>query len=234
MYPRQSPTTHTEQLGDEVVVYDRARVQVHALNPTAARVWRQCDGATSPDAMAAALTRDSVPEAEAVVDLTLRELARLHLLESPVAPRTDRPARTRRWLLGRGVAAAMLPAIYSIVAPRPAAAQSAPPPPSGTESFSFTGDVETFVVPAGVVEITIEAIGARGGRGAGGRAEGGAGGRGGRTTATVSVTPGASLTVRVGGVGPDGSADSATDGGFSGGGGSEGDGGGGRRRLGRA
>ena len=80
MFPRQSPTTHTEQLGAEVAVYDRARAQVHALNPTAARVWRQCDGATSPDAMAAALARDLVPEAEAVVDLTLRELARLHLL----------------------------------------------------------------------------------------------------------------------------------------------------------
>ena len=44
MYPRQSPTTHTEQLGDEASVYDWARAQVHALNPTAARVWRQCDG----------------------------------------------------------------------------------------------------------------------------------------------------------------------------------------------
>ncbi len=61
MYPRQSPTTHTEQLGDEVAVYDRARAQVHALNPTAARVWRLCDGATSPDAMAAALARDMGP-----------------------------------------------------------------------------------------------------------------------------------------------------------------------------
>ena len=30
MYPRQSPTTHTEQLGDEVAVYDQARAQVHA------------------------------------------------------------------------------------------------------------------------------------------------------------------------------------------------------------
>ena len=54
-YPRRSPTTHTEQLGDEASVYDWARAQVHALNPTAAFVWRQCDGATSPDAIAAAL-----------------------------------------------------------------------------------------------------------------------------------------------------------------------------------
>ena len=58
MYPRQSPTTHTEQLGDEASVYDWARAQVHALNPTAARVWRQCDGATSPEAIAAGLRVD--------------------------------------------------------------------------------------------------------------------------------------------------------------------------------
>ena len=82
MYPRQSPTTLTEQLGDEVAVYDRARAEVHALNPTAAGVWRRCDGSTSPEAIAAALRREmGIPEAEAVVDLTLRELARLHLLE---------------------------------------------------------------------------------------------------------------------------------------------------------
>ncbi len=125
MYPRQSPTTHTEQLGDEASVYDWARAQVHALNPTAARVWRQCDGTTSPDAIAAALRVEmGIPEADAVVDLTLRQLARLHLLELPVESRGDRPATTRRWLLGRGVAAAMLPAIYSIVAPSPVEAQS--------------------------------------------------------------------------------------------------------------
>ena len=59
-------------------------------------------------------------------------------------------------------------------------------------------------MPAGVVSITILATGAQGGHGFG--ALGGAGGLGGRTTATVSVTPGASLTVRVGGVGPNGAA----------------------------
>jgi len=128
MYPRQSPTTHTEQLGDEGSVYDWARGQVHALNPTAARVWRLCDGTTSPDAIAAALRVEiGIPEADAVVDLTLTHLASLHLLELPIESRGDRPAATRRWLLGRGVAAAMLPAIYSIVAPCPVEAQSPRP-----------------------------------------------------------------------------------------------------------
>ena len=153
MYPRQSPTTHTEQLGNEVAVYDRARTEVHALNPTAARVWRQCDGATSPDVIAAALRVEmAIPEADEVVDLTLAELARLHLLELPVKSHGDRPATTRRWLLGRGVAAAMLPAIYSIVAPFPVEAQSSPtsaPAFTSASSASFTvGSPGTFAVTA--------------------------------------------------------------------------------------
>jgi hypothetical protein len=125
MYPRQSHTTHTEQLGDEVSVYDSARAKVHALNPTAARVWIQCDGVTSPTAMAGVLRREmGILEADAVVDLALRQLARVHLLELPVESGGDPPATTRRWLLGRGVTAAMLPAIYSILVPTPLEAQS--------------------------------------------------------------------------------------------------------------
>ena len=83
IYPRQSPTTHTETLGDEASVYDWARGRVHALNPTAARVWRQCDGETSHNAIAADLRVElGIPEPEAVVDLTLAHLARVHLLEA--------------------------------------------------------------------------------------------------------------------------------------------------------
>jgi hypothetical protein len=135
-YPRQSATTHTEQLGDEVSVYDWARAQVHALNPTAARVWQQCDGATSPDAIAATLrVAMGIPEADAVVELTLAQLGRLQLLELPVDSRHERPPTTRRWLLRRGVAAVMLPAIYSIVAPSPVEAQS-PGPPLGAPTLT--------------------------------------------------------------------------------------------------
>jgi hypothetical protein len=134
MHPRQSPTTHTEQLGAEASVYDWANAKVHALNPTAARVWRLCDGATSPAAIAAALHQETgIPEAEAVVDFTLRQLARLDLLELPAG--SDRPAPTRRWLLSRGMAAAMLPAIYTVLAPSPLEAQS---PGGGPTLISVT------------------------------------------------------------------------------------------------
>src|SRR6185369_3092025 len=111
MYPRRSPTTHTEHLGDEASVYDWARGEVHALNPTAARVWRQCDGATSREAIAALLRAEmGIPEADAVVDLTLAHLARVHLLELSIESHVDRSTPTRRWLLGRGLTAALLPA----------------------------------------------------------------------------------------------------------------------------
>ena len=141
MYPRRSPTTHTEQLGDEASVYDWARAQVHALNPTAARVWQQCDGATSPDAMAAALRVEmGIAEADVVVDLTLTQLARLHLLELPADSQSDRSATTRRWLLSRGVAAAS-PGDLLDRGASPAAAQS--PPAAAPTLTSLSPNQET-------------------------------------------------------------------------------------------
>ncbi len=215
MHPRRSPTVHTETLGDEVAVYDRARQQVHALNATAGRVWQLCDGATSPEAMAAALRRDlALPEAEAVVTLTLRHLARAHLLEVQGDLPADRRGLTRRALLGRGVAASLLPAIYSIVAPPPVAAQS--PPPTGSMPFAFSGDVQTFTVPAGVTTLTVIAQGAQGGSAVQGVVPGG---QGGSVTATLTVVPGETLNVLVGGQGETGAVGATAAGGFNDGGG---------------
>ena len=105
----------------------------------------------------------------------------------------------------------MLPAIYSIVAPSPAAAQSVPPP-SGSTPFAFTGDVQPFTVPAGVTTLTVIAEGAQGGTG-------GLGvpcGLGGSVTATLTgVVPGEALNVFVGGQGGTGAS---AVGGFNGGG----------------
>ena len=122
----------------------------------------------APTAIAAALRREmDTPEADAVVDLTLAQLARLHLLELPVEARGDRPATSRRWLIGRGVAAAMLPAIYSIVAPSPVEAQSPGAAPTLTSVTPNQGVVGTtvavtltgtnFVVGATTVTVTVPA-----------------------------------------------------------------------------
>jgi hypothetical protein len=88
---------------------------------------------------------------------------------------------------------------------------------SGTSTitcqFTFTGAPETFTVPAGVHQITITAYGAQGG------ASVGVGGRGGIAIATIAVTPGQVLQVRVGGHGNDFNAGlNPSQGGFNGGG----------------
>jgi hypothetical protein len=124
--PQRSSTVHAEAIGGELCLYDWRHGRVHSLNATASLVWQHCDGATSPDAIALILGRElGVPEAQALVRETLRRLAHAQLLAGPVARATDDPPiPTRRALLQRGVAAALLPAIYSIAAPSALVAQS--------------------------------------------------------------------------------------------------------------
>jgi hypothetical protein len=74
----------------------------------------------------------------------------------------------------------------------------------GSKAFTYTGKEQSFSVPAHVTKIKVVALGAAG--------AGHNGGRGGRTTATISVTPGETLAVFVGGEG------SEMRGGFNGGG----------------
>lgn len=73
------------------------------------------------------------------------------------------------------------------------------------ESFAYTGAEQTWEVPAGITEVTIEAWGA----------DGGAGGRRGYATGKLAVTPGETLRIYVGGVG------AAGVGGYNGGGDSD-------------
>jgi len=123
--PRQSSTVYVETVGVELCLYDWRRGRVHALNPTAALVWRQCNGAITVEEMAAELRRQlDVPEADAVVRLTLRRLAHAHLLDESPDPPASREGQTRRALLRRSVATALLPAISTIAVPTPLAAQS--------------------------------------------------------------------------------------------------------------
>ena len=68
---------------------------------------------------------------------------------------------------------------------------------SGTATFGTPGS-SSWAVPAGVTSVTVKAWGAGGGGGGG---YGAAGGGGGFAQATITVTPGESLTVYVGGGG---------------------------------
>ena len=230
VYPQQSPTVHSEPLGDELCIYDWSRQKVHALNPTAARVWGLCDGRTSAAQIAATLQADwDIPNAEALVGLTLQQLAQAGLLAAPLEPPSGGRMLTRREALRLGVAAALLPVVHSIVAPSPVAAQT--PGPTCSQVFDYTGAVQTFIVPPRVTAVTITALGAQGGA-----SFNTAGGLGGQTVATVSVTPGETLYVYVGGIGGSGSFAGGGAGGFNGGasGGSPITGGPGGGEIGRA
>jgi hypothetical protein len=121
-----------------------------------------------------------------------------------------RAARFGRVALSVSVAATLLSACGG--ASMPHASAFAPGESRATKSgktFTYTGSVQTFVVPSGVSQITVVA---RGGEGAGFVAypSTDAPGRPGRVYAIVPVTPGEKLYVFVGA--------SGSDGGFNGGG----------------
>lgn len=84
---------------------------------------------------------------------------------------------------------------------------------SQVTTFTFTGAVQTYTVPAGVTAIQIECWGAQGGTGTGFDGVEGTGGLGGYSIGELAVTPGQVLEVYVGGAG-----DMFGPGGFNGGG----------------
>ncbi|MGN6757287.1 MAG: glycine-rich protein, partial [Thermomicrobiales bacterium] len=81
-----------------------------------------------------------------------------------------------------------------------------------TCTFDYTGAAQTWTVPDGVTQVTLDVFGAQGGY------EAAQGGQGGRATATVAVTPGETLTIVVGGAGHSPFNGSDALGGFNGGG----------------
>ncbi len=86
-----------------------------------------------------------------------------------------------------------------------------------TQTFNYTGGNQTFVVPACVNSITVQAWGAGGASGGGDTYSGSEGGGGAYSTSVLSVTPGSSLTIIVGGGGVQGGACQAGSGAGAGG-----------------
>lgn len=84
-----------------------------------------------------------------------------------------------------------------------------------TQTYSYTGGPQIYVVPENITSITVTLNGAQGGTPSGG----GTGGKGARVSASIAVTPGEVLMVMVGG-------DGTSNGGWNGGGLGAGTGGG--------
>jgi hypothetical protein len=136
---------------------------------------------------------------------------------------------TSRIAMGAAMLASVAFGVGGAVLVAPARAVAALPPEcvqvAATVSCSYapTGAEQQFIVPAGVTDVHVTAIGGSGAASTsgGGTISGGRGGLGGLVSAGLSVTPGQSLYVEVGGSG------SGAAGGFNGGGDSSYDGGGG-------
>jgi type II secretory pathway pseudopilin PulG len=101
---------------------------------------------------------------------------------------------------------------YSSIA---SATTQASGPPPGPTTFSCTGAAATYQVPAGVTRISIDVVGANGATDGWGDSTPGRGGRVQHTN--ITVTPGETLSIRVGCRGTTGVASGAA-GGFNGGG----------------
>lgn len=91
---------------------------------------------------------------------------------------------------------------------------------AATVNFAYTGTAQTWTVPAGVTQVTLDLRGAQGGGGypCGGAGRDNDGGLGGQTLGTLAVTPGAVLQIYVGGQATDVGNITPAPGGFNGGG----------------
>ena len=135
---------------DEILVYDLDRHKAHCLNGTAAMVWRQCDGKTSPREIAHRLQlKLARPIKENLVWLALRQLEKTHLLaESPGFPPEKAGISRRDMVRALGIAAAVsVPVITSIVSPTAVQAASCLPAgqacSTGTQCCSNVCNVTT-------------------------------------------------------------------------------------------
>lgn len=132
-----------EAVGDELIVYDREAKKAHRLNPTAAFLWRNCDGIRSATDLSALLHHEmGLPEDTDLVLLALESLEKQRLIKSSSPGYRVSRRDVMKRLRALGVAAAMIPIIATVAAPPPTAAASrvVDPLDSATGVPDFWGD----------------------------------------------------------------------------------------------
>ena len=113
-----------QDAANELVVYDKKTDKAYVLNPSAAAVWRACNGKRSVQEIADYLNQTSPTDAQAVY-YALGQLQ--DLLEQPAHVPPSFAGMSRRDFLKRAgivATAAAIPVVVKIVAPTPAHAQS--------------------------------------------------------------------------------------------------------------
>jgi hypothetical protein len=116
-----------QELPNEVLVYDLERHKAHCLNPTAALIWKHCDGRTTVSDIVRLLEKSlEMSVDEDVVWCALNQLEKDHLLGDKIAWPVGMERISRRELVRRlGIGAAIaLPLVTSILAPTTAYAGS--------------------------------------------------------------------------------------------------------------
>ena len=110
----------TQELPEEVLVYDLKDHKAHCLNQTAAAVWKHCDGKTSVMEMTTLIKQDiNQTMDEATVWQAIGHLGKANLLEARVTPPAGIPRLGRREAIRRlGLGSAIaVPVVMSILAP---------------------------------------------------------------------------------------------------------------------
>jgi hypothetical protein len=115
-----------ETIDDEVLVYDLRNSTAHCLNKNAAFVWRCCDGKSSSRELASKLQKQiGSKDCGELVAVALRDLSKADLLQQKMPSAGEHQSVSRRDLIRRiGIAAAMIPAVTSILVPTAQAAGS--------------------------------------------------------------------------------------------------------------
>ena len=106
-----------QTVGTDILVYDTNTKQANHLNETTSFVWNKCDGRTTVDEVAAALSKESGLKIENdLVFLALEELDKAKLLDGDV-PESESQLSRRKVLLRYAAPAVALPIVMSLVAP---------------------------------------------------------------------------------------------------------------------
>jgi hypothetical protein len=118
----------------EILIYDQESNKAHCLNPTAARVWKYCDGETTLANACSSLSRDfETPIDEKLVLYAVDQFSKDNLLDKEIEPPVFMIAGMNRRQMVRtlGLSAIVaVPLVTSIVAPTPV--QAATCFPTGT------------------------------------------------------------------------------------------------------
>jgi len=119
----------TEEVGHDVIVYDRTSKKAHSLNPSVAWIWRQCDGKTDIDQLSAGFERQfNTADGAGFVLAGLEQLKTAGLLEiegDSLSPEIG-PMISRRSALAAG--SGLFPLIATVLVPSAAAAKSGDKP----------------------------------------------------------------------------------------------------------